>query len=253
MTWVKHWKVTQFLSFSFFFSFAFFAVVFRTAFAQAPIEEAYISPTAALIPQSGPRPTPAVLYTDNDSPKTTDETNQLVLADLVTPAADKTRIEEKIQTNFQEIENSEEAVPTHKSQPISPTPAPTPTLAPSPTFDLTPIPEPTETLTPSPTPQPASVTAEQLDNWFKSYSGQYSVSEETLRKIAVCESRLNPNATWGPYAGMYQFATSSWTSTRNLMNLDPNPDLRFNAEESIKTAAFKMSVSGTGAWPSCSS
>jgi hypothetical protein len=35
------------------------------------------------------------------------------------------------------------------------------------------------------------------------------------------------------------------------MGLDSNPDLRFNADESIKTAAFKIAHGGIGAWPNC--
>jgi hypothetical protein len=35
------------------------------------------------------------------------------------------------------------------------------------------------------------------------------------------------------------------------MGLDANSDLRFNAEEAIKTAAFHISQGGQGAWPNC--
>jgi hypothetical protein len=35
------------------------------------------------------------------------------------------------------------------------------------------------------------------------------------------------------------------------MNLDPNPELRFNPEEAIKTAAFKISTVGFSPWPNC--
>jgi len=36
------------------------------------------------------------------------------------------------------------------------------------------------------------------------------------------------------------------------MGLDDDPNIRYNPEESIKTAAFKLSVNGTGIWPNCS-
>jgi hypothetical protein len=35
------------------------------------------------------------------------------------------------------------------------------------------------------------------------------------------------------------------------MGLDENLDLRYSAEESAKTAAYKMSRDGFGAWPVC--
>jgi hypothetical protein len=37
------------------------------------------------------------------------------------------------------------------------------------------------------------------------------------------------------------------------MGLNPDPELRFNAEEAIKTTAYKISRDGTGAWPVCGS
>jgi hypothetical protein len=35
------------------------------------------------------------------------------------------------------------------------------------------------------------------------------------------------------------------------MGLDTNPDLRKNAEEAIRTAAYKILNGGRGAWPNC--
>ncbi len=122
------------------------------------------------------------------------------------------------------------------------------TPSPKPTF--TPTPKPNAQPTPSPQPTPLPTTAD-LNTWFKKYSNEYSVDEQTLKKIAVCESKLNSQAQNGPYAGLYQFTISAWKTARNLMNLDPNPDLRFNPEEAIKTAAFKISRHGTIAWPNC--
>jgi hypothetical protein len=130
--------------------------------------------------------------------------------------------------------------PTH-----SPRPQPTGTPASEPTR------HPTRLPTPAPTPAPVADPG-QMDRWFDQYSGQYAVDRELLKRIAVCESRLNQGAVNGPYGGLYQFTESSWRSTRNAMSADTSPDLRFHAEEAIRTAAFKISVSGTGAWPSCS-
>jgi soluble lytic murein transglycosylase-like protein len=84
------------------------------------------------------------------------------------------------------------------------------------------------------------------------YSDQYHVDENELKKIAQCESGFNPNSNnSGLYLGMFQFAASSWSSARSRMGLDPNPDLRTNAEESIKTAAYMIANGGINAWPNC--
>jgi hypothetical protein len=143
---------------------------------------------------------------------------------------------------------------------ISPTPTPTNTPTPSPT--ATPTPTPTNTPTPTPVPPTATPTPSpiptrvpsspaEIDEFFQRFSGEYGVEEELLRKIAYCESGYNAQSTNGDYGGMYQFSTTSWESTRIHMGADPNPDLRFNPEEAIRTASFKISVSGTGAWPTC--
>ncbi|MCL4338549.1 transglycosylase family protein [Patescibacteria group bacterium] len=67
----------------------------------------------------------------------------------------------------------------------------------------------------------------------------------------MCESGLNPKADNGIYGGLYQFSAGSWETTRIRMNLNPDPNLRFNAEEAIKTAAFKLAADGVYAWPHC--
>jgi len=84
------------------------------------------------------------------------------------------------------------------------------------------------------------------------YSNQYGVNSDLMIKIAKCESGFNPGAVNGPYGGIYQFLSSTWSSNRRAMGLDANPDLRFDAEEAIKTAAYKISRDGAGAWPTCS-
>ncbi len=134
-------------------------------------------------------------------------------------------------------------------------------ISPSPTTFLidyvviteTPIPTPTKTPTPLPTktPTPLPYTSADYEQWFTTYSNHQSINREILKKIAICESNLNPKANNGIYGGLYQFTANSWISIRRAMNLDPNPDLRFDPEEAIKTAAFKIAVSGTKAWPIC--
>jgi Transglycosylase-like domain len=135
----------------------------------------------------------------------------------------------------------------------TPTNTPTPTQTPTPTFTPTPTPTPKPTPSPtlSPTPTPIPITGAQLDEWFTKYANHYSVDRERLRRIAICESNLRPAAVNGPYVGMYQFGPTTWKAVRGRMNADPTLSLRTNAEESIKTAAFKMSTDGNAAWPNC--
>ena len=124
-----------------------------------------------------------------------------------------------------------------------------PTMIPTPKPSLKPIPLPTPT--PSPSLSPSPVTGQQLDNWFTAYSNHYSIDPTKLRMIAICESNLNSAVQNGDYAGLYQFSSGTWRSTRAAMNMDPDPQLRFNPEEAIKTAAFKISTVGLSAWPNC--
>jgi hypothetical protein len=126
----------------------------------------------------------------------------------------------------------------------TPTPSPTPTPTPTNT--------PTPTITNTPTPTPVPVTSQQLDDWFTSYANHYSVDRSLLWRIAVCETGLRPNATNWIYGGLFQFSPNTWIANRALMGMDSNPDLRFNPEESIRTAAFVLSTRGAGAWPNCS-
>lgn len=87
---------------------------------------------------------------------------------------------------------------------------------------------------------------------YEKYGAMYGIDPVMLQKIASCESGERANAVNGPYAGMFQFVAATWSSNRRAMGEDPDPALRYNAEEAVKTAAFKMSRDGYGAWPSCS-
>ncbi len=129
--------------------------------------------------------------------------------------------------------------------PFFPTPTPTPTSTPSPTLTLTP------TLTPTPTNTPTPLPPSSYDEYFDQYSSQYNVDKNQLKKIAICESGMNPGSTNGDYGGMYQFTSETWINTRAQMGIDTNPSLRFAARESIETAAFKISRNGTNAWANC--
>ena len=113
---------------------------------------------------------------------------------------------------------------------------------------------PVPTMTPKPTltPTPIPLSSGDLEKWFDEISSQQSIDKELLKRIAYCESHLNPRAVNGDYIGLYQFSKNTWEITRRRMNHDPNPALRLNALESIRTAAFKIATEGRHAWPVCS-
>lgn len=191
--------------------------------------------------------------------------------EAITPLAEETVAavsitQEPIQETSPHPESSPDvlAVVTPNASPtptpvVSPTPsatlAPTPQATPmaSATLQPTPVASPAATPKPSPTPAPsvARATSAEMDGWFNEYAGSSSVSIELLRKIAVCESGYNQFARNGIYGGLYQFSSSTWESTRKAMNADPNPDLRFDAKEAIRTAAFRIATMGSAAWPNC--
>jgi hypothetical protein len=146
----------------------------------------------------------------------------------------------KLQMEIKGAKTSLVIIPT-----ITLTLTPTPTLSPTPTL------MPTPTATPSPTLAPIIILPKDLDDLFTKYSDEYSVDKELLKKIANCESSLNPNSATDLYAGLFQFAEPIWIQTRNLIGLNPDVNLRFNAEESIRTAAFMVSQGHLGIWPNC--
>jgi len=133
----------------------------------------------------------------------------------------------------------------------SPTPIPTATSTPTPTNMPTPTPTPFPTLTPTPTPTPTPFPLTTFESYFDEFSNKYKVSKELLKKIAFCESGVNPGAVNGEYGGMYQFTVETWKATRDMMGADNNPDLRFGAKEAIETAAFKIANKGERAWANC--
>jgi soluble lytic murein transglycosylase-like protein len=153
---------------------------------------------------------------------------------------------------------------TYQSAPVSPTPLPSQTEAPAEpkatevkTEEPTPTPTvaiPTATPEPTalPTPAPTNPPAPELEAMFDKYSSEYGADKELMKKIARCESGFNTTSNnSGMYLGMYQFSSSTWSANRNRMGLDPNPDLRTNPEEAIRTAAYMISKGGQGHWPNC--
>ena len=128
-------------------------------------------------------------------------------------------------------------------------PTPTPTV--TPTLTPTPSATPALTLTPTPISTPTPLPSSSYDEYFDEYSGHYGVDKNQLKKIAICESGINPGAANGDYGGMYQFTTETWVNARTQMGADTNPNLRFGPKESIETAAFKISQNGVNAWVNC--
>lgn len=216
-----------------FASFCFFTVVFHTA-ADAQV----VSTSTPLLQAENVHPSIAVpTPTIYMAPPTTPSPTPLILLQKKVPSP----------------------TPTIFMQPqqVSPTtqPTPQPTQAVYDTTEITspsPISSPTPTATTSPTPQPTTQAEPvDIDSLFSQYSTQYNVSEAELEKIAQCESGFNTNANTGTYAGMFQFSATTWESERNAMGLDPNPDLRMDAGEAIRTTAFMLSRGEENAWPNC--
>lgn len=129
--------------------------------------------------------------------------------------------------------------------------SPTPTSSPTPTFTLTPIPTKTYIPIPSLTAIPVTITSPNFDDLFAKYGNQYNVDKELLKRIAGCESGFNPNDVTNDYAGLFQFGSLPWIEARGRMGLSNDQNLRFNAEESIKTAAFEIDYKGTSGWSDC--
>lgn len=169
-----------------------------------------------------------LLHDKNENPSfkqsSTITENSFVLMDTGTPTPDYQIV------SFIQSPSKENIVPTK-------TPTAIPTAFPSPTPILV---------------AKADIPQSDFDALIDQYAVSAGVDSRIMKIIAKCESGFRPNATNGPYAGMYQFISSTWISNRRAMGEDPNPDLRFNAEEAIKTAAYKMGRDGYSAWPVCS-
>lgn len=146
------------------------------------------------------------------------------------------------------------AKPKEEVLSVSVTPSPTPmatfTPTPIPTPSPTKAPTPRPTMTPTPVPQP-TFTSEEINGFIDRFAAQYSVSPDVLRHIALCESGFKPEAHNAGYAGLYQFGTITWKNIRKEFGEDINPDLRFNAEEAVQTAAYAVSMGKSGIWPNC--
>lgn len=135
---------------------------------------------------------------------------------------------------------------TVQTQSPTPTNAPTQPPTPEPTVEPTPTIKPT----PTPTPQP-TYSSQEINEFIDSYASSYNVSPHILRYIALCESGFNPAAVKLSYFGLYQFGKLTWESTRKNMSEDPDANLRLNAKEAVKTAAYVLQQNKAYIWPNC--
>ena len=113
---------------------------------------------------------------------------------------------------------------------------------------------PAQSTPPQKNHQPSAISNQPpnpYQNLFQAYSDQYQVDLKLLTHIAHCESRFNPAAINGQHLGLFQFSPSTWSSTRETLGQNPDPTLRTNPEEAIKTAAFKIAAGGQRAWAAC--
>jgi soluble lytic murein transglycosylase-like protein len=143
------------------------------------------------------------------------------------------------------------AVPLRAQLAPSPTPSTSSGPTASPTLIPTAMPLPTETPVPTAIPVPTIAVIADIESLFSKFSDEYHVDRETLKKVARCESSFNSQAENGPYTGMFQFLGQTWSTVRATMGLDTNPDLRKNAEEAIRTAAYMFAKGQANAWAGC--
>lgn len=226
-----------------FLSFTVFTTLFMTV-AHAQVSSVILN---GPVVTPSPTPTPAVIaaapeqisYSPLQKPSTEEPT----------PAVETVKFKLQSVPRPTETPTSAPEEETTQTKVVSTADVPAPTAVPTavPTVAPTVVPLPTAT----PLPKQSVTAPADLDPLFAKYAGEFGIDAEDLKGIAKCEAGFNSQADTGLYAGMFQFDSSTWASTRNAMGLDPNPELRKNAEESIRTAAFKIKNGGRRAWPNC--
>lgn len=84
-----------------------------------------------------------------------------------------------------------------------------------------------------------------VDHAIRVGAAAYGVSPSRLRAVAHCESTLNPGATNGPYAGLFQFGTPLWSKTpvREFSRTDPYA--------AALAAGWAFSRGMSSHWPHC--
>ncbi len=133
--------------------------------------------------------------------------------------------------------------PTASVSAIVPTPEPTatPTATPTKKRQVTPKPKPT------PTAEPKEIVSKLVDK----YSSEYGLDVNVVRYLVLCESGLRSNATNGKYVGLFQYDERTWKTIRSEMKLSTDAELRYSAEEAIRTTAYALSKGKKKLWPNC--
>ena len=142
---------------------------------------------------------------------------------------------------------------------VTPTIAVTPTasvssmtlLTPTPTASPTATPTIKKLVTPKPKPSPTAEPKENVSKLVDKYSSEYGLDVNVVRYLVLCESGLRSNATNGKYVGLFQYDERTWKTIRSEMKLDTNAELRYSAEEAIKTTAYALSKGKKKLWPNC--
>ena len=80
---------------------------------------------------------------------------------------------------------------------------------------------------------------------------KYGVDAGRLQRLMMCESGGNPNSVGGGgrFHGLFQYMSSTWASTSNGAGFAGVSI--YDARAQIYATAWKISVSGYGAWPVC--
>ncbi len=147
---------------------------------------------------------------------------------------------------------------------ISPVVSVTPTIVITPTASVsmmiaTPIltASPTATpivkrlVTPKPKPTPTAEPKEIVSKLVDKYSSEYGLDVNVVRYLVLCESGLRSNATNGKYAGLFQYDERTWKTIRSEMKQDTDVELRYSAEEAVRTTTYALSKGKKKLWPNC--
>lgn len=137
----------------------------------------------------------------------------------------------------------------------------------TPTIEITPTPVATISATPTPIasvsaepkkkvakkiiPTPTMEKGEIVSGFVDKYSTEYGLNPNVVRHLAMCESGFRTNATNGKYVGLFQYDSQTWIRIRTEMGKTTDPELRYSAEEAIRTTAFALSKGKSGLWPNC--
>lgn len=92
---------------------------------------------------------------------------------------------------------------------------------------------------------PARSAKSSVDHALTIAAAAYGVPKAKLRRVANCESTLNPAATNGRYVGLFQFGTPLWSTTpyRRFSRTDPYA--------ASLAAAWAFSRGMASHWPVC--